>query len=325
MSKDDWRKVLAKLLLSSALVFSGFIPLETKASAAPVKCVKAVRSLNLYFGETVPIYSSRQILESLRFCRINDWNRQVALRVSKSRTWDDYNYFAISATALRGTNLADLRKWMCSTILERRKKDNSFDQEVFNVLPGCGEKLGANTRRYVTTTTSTTSTTTTTTLPINLPRVFIKATNRTGFSNLTVWGKVDQQGNGKPEEWCLLLNGSRDWNKEASSLEIYTDKKSGELCESTGGRGSLTEFTALRGLGSNANKSLGCTPKGLSGVTVCMTATLILSFKFENGREVQSDPFTIYLRNVNNKFSTSTEFYWLPCNDFLDGGNYYCP
>ena len=330
MSKDDWRKVLAKLLLSSVLVFSGFIPFETKASAAPIKCVTAVQSLNLYFGETVPTYSSRQILESLRFCRINDWNRQVALRISKFTTFDDYNYFAIPATALRGKNLTELRKWMCSVMMDRRR--DNYDQSVFAVLPGCGEKLGANTRRYVTTTTSTTSTTTTTTLPINLPLVFIKATNKTGFSDLTVWGKVDQQGNGKPEEWCLLLNGSRDWHKEASSLKIATDKKSGELCETTLGRGNLTEFTALRGLGTSRPvygygpgvESLGCTPKGLSGVTVCMTATLTLSFKFENGREVQSDPFTIYLRNVNNKFS-ATEFYWLPCNDFLDGGNYYCP
>jgi len=216
-----------------------------------------------------------------------------------------------------------------------RRRDN-YDQSVFAVLPGCGEKLGANTRRYVTTTTSTTSTTTTTTLPVNLPRVFIKATNNTrlsnDFSNFYVWGKVDQQGNGKPEEWCLLLNGSRDWHKEASSLKIATDKKSGELCETTLGRGNLTEFTALSGFGTSRPvygygpgvESLGCTPKGLSGVTVCMTATLTLSFKFENGREVQSDPFTIYLRNRNNKFFP-TEFFWVPCTDLIDGSNYSCP
>jgi len=325
---------MSKLLLTSVLFFSGFVPLESKASSAPVNCVRAVQSLNLYFGVQVPTYGIPQILDSLKFCRANDWNRQVALRVSKSKTWDDYNYFAIPATALRGTNLANLRKWMCSVMMDRRR--DNYDQNVFVVLPGCGEKLGANTRRYVTTTTSTTSTTTTTTLPTNLPKVFIKATNNTSlssdFTNFYVWGKVDQQGNGAPEEWCLLLNGSKDWYKEASSLKIAADKKSGELCESTDGRGSLTEFTALRGFGTSRPgygygpgvESLGCVPKGLSGVTVCMTATLILSFKFNNGREVQSDPFTIYLRNRNNKLYP-TEFFWVPCTDVIDGSNFYCP
>ena len=329
MSKDDWRKVLAKLLLSSVLVFSGFIPFETKASAAPIKCVTAVQSLNLYFGETVPTYSSRQILESLRFCRINDWNRQVALRISKFTTFDDYNYFAIPATALRGKNLTELRKWMCSVMMDRRR--DNYDQSVFAVLPGCGEKLGANTRRYVTTTTSTTSTTTTTTLPINLPRVFINVRQQSNFTSFNVLGKVEEQGNGKPEEWCLLLNGSRDWHKEASSLKITTDKKSGELCISTGGY-SYTEFTALTGFGTSRPvygygpgvESLGCEPKGLSGVTVCMTATLTLSFKFENGREGQSDPFTIYLRNTSNRL-WRTDFNWLPCSDVFDSSNLNCP
>lgn len=322
MSKDDWRKVLAKLLLSSVLFFSGFVPIESKASSAPVNCVRAVQSLNLYFDVQVPTYGTGQILESLKFCRVNDWNRQVALRVSKFTTFDDYNYFAIPAAALRGKNLTELRKWMCSVMMDRRR--DNYDQNVFAVLPGCGEKLGADTRRYVTTTTSTTSTTTTTTLPINLPRVFINLTNKTGFTELTVWGKVDQQGNGKPYAWCLLLNGSRDWNKEASSLGISTDKKSGELCATAGGYRDLTEFTAIHVLSTDANKSLGCTPKGLSGVTVCMTATLTLSFKFENGREVQSEPFTIYLRNRNNKW-WPTEFFWVPCTDPIDDSNRYCP
>jgi len=325
--------VISKLLLTSVLFFSGFVPLESKASSAPVNCVRAVQSLNLSFGERVPTYWAYQILDSLKFCRVNDWYRQVALRVSKSKTWDDYNYFAIPATALRGTNLADLRKWMCSKMMDRRR--DNYDQNVFVVLPGCGEKPGENTRRYVTTTTSTTSTTTTTTLPTNLPTVFIKVTNNTrlwsDFTNFYVWGKVDQQGNGAPEEFCLLLNGSRDWHKEASSLKIATNKESGEWCASTVGL-SLTEFTDLYGFTTSQPvsgygpgvESLGCVPKGLSGVTVCMTATLILSFKFKNGREVQSDPFTIYLRNRNNK-NFPTEFFWVPCTDVIDGSNFSCP
>ena len=153
--------MIEKVVISLALLVSSFVPFEPQSSIPPANCVTAVQSLNLYFGETVPVYSSRQILDSLKFCRINDWNRQVALRISKFTTFDDYNYFAIPATALRGRNLTELRKWMCSVMMDRRR--DNYDQNVFAVLPGCGEKLGANTRRYVTTTTSTTSTTTSTT------------------------------------------------------------------------------------------------------------------------------------------------------------------
>jgi len=159
------------------------------------------------------------------------------------------------------------------------------------------------------------STTFTTTLPITLPKVFITADNSGASWDISVFGKVEQQGNGVPNKWCLLLNGSRDWYQGANSLGIDANQKSGERCR-TDWTGDLTEFTRLSGFDSRIGEYSGCAPTVISGVTICGTATLALSFTFSNGREVQSEPFTIYLRNGKNYLPT--QFHWMPCSDVLD-------
>lgn len=173
------------------------------------------------------------------------------------------------------------------------------------------------------TTDSTTSTSSTTTLPTKLPKVSFTADNGWGWGwdRIAIWGKVEQQGNGVPNKWCLLLNGSRDWYSEANSLGFSADQKSGELC-GLYWRGNLTEFTELTAVGSAEYAVPVCAPKGISGVTICSTATLALSFLFSNGKEVQSEPFTIYLRNRNNSF-LPTEFKWVPCTNVIDSNK--CP
>jgi len=135
--------LISKLVLSGTLLFSGFAPIGSSSSAAPAKCVRAIQALNLSFGTSTATYSNSRMLDSLKFCRISDWNRQAQLRISEFKNFDDYNYYEIPAIALRGTNLDSLRVWMCSVMIRNRNSGSS--SSYFSVLPGCGEKLGDKT------------------------------------------------------------------------------------------------------------------------------------------------------------------------------------
>ena len=77
--------LISKIVLSGALLLSQFVPHGPPSVATPPSCVRAMKSLNLYFGSQPGTYSTSEILDSLKFCRINDWSRQAKLYVSESR------------------------------------------------------------------------------------------------------------------------------------------------------------------------------------------------------------------------------------------------
>ena len=105
--------------------------------ATPVRCQDAVRSNVLLFDRSYTSYSFSTVLNSLRYCRINDWIAETRLYVSPYRNISDYNYYREPATALRNENLTTLRKWMCSLVKEKRRNGEWGYQYQY---PGCGEK-----------------------------------------------------------------------------------------------------------------------------------------------------------------------------------------
>lgn len=83
------------------------------ASAAPQRCVDAMYELTMLFDEFDPTYTVGDIVNSVTYCRMNDWMALARSRVSRFRTMDDYNYYREPALALKGENLNRKRVWMC--------------------------------------------------------------------------------------------------------------------------------------------------------------------------------------------------------------------
>jgi hypothetical protein len=105
--------------------------------AAPVRCQDAIRENVMLFDKNVQTYNSANLRDALRFCRLRDWMSEMRLYVSPYRNMDDYNYYREYATALRGDNLTEVRKWMCRSVKSDRANGRYGYQYKY---PGCGEK-----------------------------------------------------------------------------------------------------------------------------------------------------------------------------------------
>ena len=329
-------RVSAISLLLSAMAVSpaGAGKLQAKPSNPPARCISAIRKVNMEFDEPGPTYSFLFAVDSLAYCRPNDWVSAARSRVSKFRTIDDYNYQRVPAIALAGKDLVGLRKWMCDWMMRLRRENQSSD--AYRVLLACGEPPGTDTRKGVKVIT-TTSTSTTTTLPAALPTVSLRLSG--GLGSVSIAAKVVENRNGNALRYCILLNG-RDFYDVAESLLVSDGdgdrRESGPLCLDIRRVGPWeNDFEGLRGgiFGTYTNLS-GCSNDSSGQLAICKTAAVSLRMFFENGREAVSNSVQIYLRNRVNLVQGSTgwwttEYFWSVCREPVetDGRNWKpaCP
>ena len=333
--------VLSLLASTMAVSSVGAEKLQSKLSNPPARCLNAIRKVNMILDETGPKYYFVFTVDALAYCRPDDWVSAARARVSKFRTIEDYNYQRVPAIALAGKDLISLRRWMCDWMMQLRRENKTSD--AYRVLLACGERPGTDTRKGVKVIT-TTSVSTQTTLPARPPSVVIQP--RQNFWQLSTLAQVIENGNGYVVKDCVLLNG-RDFYDVAESLGISDGKgnrqASGPLCNvrpqpyrwpvepSTGKPGFTTVSPPIQDQYAFTDLS-GCTQDATGRITICKTVSVSRKFVFTNGREVISNSFPIYLRNLANVWFGETgewtfEFYWMICKDPVADGNWtdFCP
>lgn len=315
---------------------AGDLKSQLELGKPPARCVNAIKKVNMDFDKSGPTYYFLYTIDSLAYCRPDDWVLAAKARISKSRTIEDYNYQRIPAIALAGKNLISLRTWMCDW-MTRLRRENKFS-EAYRVLLACGERPGTDTRKGVQVIT-TTSVSTNSTIRPPLPSVEIRP--RQEYWAVSTSGKVIENGNGNVIKYCILLNG-RDFYDVAESLRISDGKgnqmKNGPWCTERQdfpwpSENGQPGFTALPGVIADRYTDLsGCKQDATGRIAICETVKISWKFTFSNGREVISNSFPIYLRNLANRWDGETgvwarQFNWFICTDPVADGDWtsFCP